>query len=474
MTKKITPRYVDSSQWYHDIIQEAQLADYSPVRGCMVIRPNGYAIWERMQAELDRRFKETGHENLYFPLFIPESFLKKEAQHIEGFAPELAVVTHGGGEKLEEPLVVRPTSETMIWHMYKKWISSYRDLPLLYNQWANVVRWERRTRLFLRTTEFLWQEGHTAHATEKEAREEAMRMLEVYRSFAEEVLSIPVITGTKSGAEKFAGAIDTYSIEGLMHDGKALQMGTSHYLGENFSKAFDVKFQDRDGELKWVHATSWGASTRLIGALIMVHSDDQGLVIPPRLAKRPIVIVPIWKSDEDKIAIRAAAEAIINDVAPLQVHLDDREELTPGFKFNEWELKGIPIRIEMGPRDLKAGTAVVVRRDTGEKTSLPLTSLKTALPALLDTIQRHLYERALKRLHENTHIIDDKEAFASQLELGGFILAHWCEKASCEAAISTETKATIRNIPFSSKDEVGNCIHCGSPSPRRVLFARAY
>ncbi|MGE3953965.1 MAG: proline--tRNA ligase [Parachlamydiales bacterium] len=475
MAQKITPRSTDYSRWYTDIIQHAQLADHSPVRGCMVIRPNGYSIWEKIQAGLDKRFKETGHQNFYCPIFIPQEFITREAKHVEGFAPELAVVTHGGGKELEEPLVVRPTSETMIWHMYKNWISSWRDLPLLYNQWANVVRWEMRTRLFIRTTEFLWQEGHTAHASEEEAIVEATRMLEVYRAFIEEVIGIPLICGRKTEKEKFAGAVETFTMEGLMQDGKALQMGTSHYLGQNFAKAFDVQFQNKQGAMEYVYATSWGTTTRLIGALIMTHSDDQGLVLPPLLAATQIVIVPIWKSDEDKRAIREFVAGLLPTLRKdWQVHFDDREEETPGFKFNEWELKGVPVRLEIGPRDLKNGTMVIARRDTGEKEALPVGQLSERLAWLMQEIQVGLFERARERRDSNTHTIDDYEAFKRQAEEGGFIRGHWCGKTSCEEAIAEETKATIRVIPFDQKEEKGKCLKCGSPSNGRVIFAKAY
>jgi prolyl-tRNA synthetase len=476
MAKKLTSRASDYSKWYNDLVAQAELADHSPVRGCMVIRPNGYAIWERMQADLDGRIKATGHENLYFPLFVPESFLKKEAEHVEGFAPECAVVTHGGGKELEEPLVVRPTSETVIWHMYKSWISSYRDLPLLYNQWANVVRWEMRTRLFLRTTEFLWQEGHTAHAGEEEAREEALNMLEMYRTFCEETLAIPVICGRKTENEKFAGAVDTYSIEGLMQDGKALQMGTSHYLGENFAKAFDVTYQSESGELKHVHATSWGVTTRMIGALIMSHSDDKGLVVPPALARFKAVIVPIWKSEEEKQAIRDFVANLLEQLPPeWQVQFDDREEYKPGYKYNEWELKGIPLRLEIGPRDLREEQVMMARRDTGEKRAVPMGQLHQAMEEWLAAIQTDLLTQSRTRIAENSHQIDDYEAFKAQLEgAGGFLYCHWCGDGVCEKAISDETKATIRNIPFDSPEESGSCIRCGNPSHQRVIFSKAY
>ncbi len=398
MSKGITKRSEDFSQWYIDIVLKAELADYSPVKGCMVIRPNGYGIWENIQKNLDRMFKETGHVNAYFPLLIPESFLKKEAEHVEGFAPECAVVTHGGGKPLEEPLVIRPTSETIIWATYKNWISSYRDLPLLINQWANVCRWEMRTRLFLRTTEFLWQEGHTAHDSYEEAEEEALKMIRVYQRFAEEYLAMPVIVGRKTESEKFAGAVHTYCIEALMQDGKALQAGTSHNLGQNFAKAFDVKFQDRDMELKYVYATSWGVSTRLVGALIMTHSDDKGLVIPPKLAPLPVVIVPIWRSLAEQQQVTDFAKNITKDWDPIFYKIDDRDQYKPGYKFNEWELKGIPLRIEIGPRDVQNKQVVLVRRDTGEKITLSTDNLKGQVDKILKEIQDNLFNTAKKRL----------------------------------------------------------------------------
>ena len=471
MAQKITKRADDYGRWYTDLVQHAKLADYGPVRGCMVIRPNGFAIWEKIQAELDRRFKETGHENLYFPLFIPESFLKKEAEHVEGFAPELAVVTHGGGKELEEPLVVRPTSETMVWHMYKNWINSWRDLPLLYNQWANVVRWEMRTRLFLRTTEFLWQEGHTAHATEGEAREEAERMLEVYRSFIEDVLAIPLVLGRKTAHEKFAGAVDTFTMEGCMQDGKALQMGTSHYLGQNFAKAFDVTFQNKEGELEHVYATSWGVTSRLIGAMIMTHSDDQGLVLPPAIASKKVVIVPIWRSDEDKQVVRAFVEEILKELQGINVYFDDREEYKPGFKFNHWELQGIPLRIEVGPRDVSNGECVVVRRDVKEKQAISIGTLRESIDEMLEAMQKELFEKAVARREEMTSTIDSWDDFE---KAEGFVYAHHYGQTECEVKINEESQKTIRCIPFDAKEEKGSCIKCNNPSERRLLFAKAY
>lgn len=476
MSDKITTRAEEYSRWYTDIILRAELADYGPVRGCMVIRPNGFAIWERIQATLDKMFKDTGHVNAYFPLFMPKSFLDKEAEHVEGFAPECAVVTHAGGSELEEPIVVRPTSEAIIWNMYKRWISSYRDLPLLYNQWANVVRWEMRTRLFLRTTEFLWQEGHTAHATAEEALEECDRMLGVYRTFAEETLAIPVICGRKTEHEKFAGAEHTYTLETLMQDGKALQLCTSHYLGDKFARAFEVQFQDQDGELRHPHATSWGSTTRMIGALIMVHSDDQGLVLPPKIAPTQVVIVPIWKGEEEKIALKEFGQRVVHQLKErFSVRFDDREEVKPGRKFNEWELKGVPLRIEVGPRDLAKGEVVLVRRDTGEKCSIAVEAIDEKIPALLEAIQCNLFERARAFRDSLTFSLDDYQLFKEKVETeNGFYHLHWCGDTLCENKISDETKATIRCIPFESKEERGSCIRCGKPSERRYLFAKAY
>jgi prolyl-tRNA synthetase len=476
MKKGITKRSEDFSRWYTDVIVEARLADYSPVKGCMVIRPNGYALWEKMQSCLDKMFKETGHENAYFPLLIPESFLEKEAEHVEGFAPECAVVTHGGGKKLEEPLVIRPTSETIIWAMFKKWIMSYRDLPLLINQWCNVLRWEMRTRLFLRTTEFLWQEGHTAHATAEEAEEEARRMLNIYRTFAEDYAAIPVVIGRKSEREKFAGALHTYTIEGLMQDGKALQAGTSHNLGQNFAKAFDVTFQDRQGKQQLVYATSWGMSTRMIGALIMTHGDDQGLILPPRLAPLSVVLIPIFKGKEGHGKILDFLEQIAASLdGEVSYRLDAREEYTPGWKFNEWERVGVPVRIEAGPRDLQRGEVVVVRRDTGEKISLAKNTVGEKLRELLKEIQASLYERALKFKNKNTTTVDTYQAFNEVVsEQGGFVYAHWCGNAECEDLIKQDTMATIRCIPLDSEGDSGACVRCGKESGKRVYFAKAY
>lgn len=476
MAERITKRSEDYSKWYTDIIIQARLADYSPVKGCMVIRPNGYALWEKIQGYLDGMFKESGHVNAYFPLFIPESFMQKEAEHVEGFSPECAVVTHGGGSLLEEKLYVRPTSETIIWSMYKKWIMSYRDLPVLINQWANVVRWEKRTRLFLRTTEFLWQEGHTAHATYDEAEEETWRILEIYRKFAEEYLAIPVITGKKSESEKFAGALHTYAIEAMMQDRKALQAGTSHNLGQNFARAFDVKFQDKDGSVKTVWATSWGVSTRLIGALIMAHSDDNGLILPPKLATRQVVIIPIWRQEDEKSRVMDYANKIRQEISrDLNVILDDREQFKPGFKFAEWELQGIPLRIEIGPKDEAAKQAVVVRRDSREKTFVSGNDIRNKIAEQLVRMQKEMFSKALKFREENTFQVNTYNKFKQQIEdPGGFLNSHWCGQARCEEKIKEDTKATIRIIPFKRDDEKGTCICCGAESQGRVIFARAY
>ncbi|TVR34718.1 MAG: proline--tRNA ligase [Balneolaceae bacterium] len=488
MAKRITDRKEDYSQWYLDVIKEAQLAEHSPVRGCMVIRPTGYAIWENMKSALDQMFKDTGHENAYFPLFIPKSFLSKEAQHVEGFAKECAVITHsrlrsveGGVEvdpnsKLDEELIVRPTSETIIWDSYRNWIQSYRDLPILINQWANVVRWEMRTRLFLRTMEFLWQEGHTAHATKEEAVEEAERMLEVYRTFAEEFMAMPVITGTKSESERFAGAIDTYCIEALMQDGKALQAGTSHFLGQNFAKAFDVKFQDQDGEHKYVWATSWGVSTRLIGGLIMTHSDDNGLVIPPKLAPVQLVVVPIYRGDDQRKLVLEYAQPIIDSIKAkgISVKLDNRDNFKPGWKFAEHEAKGIPLRIAIGPRDVENNNLELARRDTLEKSIVPSAGIAEYVEELLDTIQNDLFKAAKKRMDDNTREVNSYEEFQIEIEKGGFIYAHWDGTAETEEKIKEETKATIRCITVIEDPQPGTCMVSGKPSEQKVLFARSY
>lgn len=490
MSKGITSREVDYSQWYNELVVKADLAEHSAVRGCMVIKPYGYAIWEKMQAALDKMFKDTGHSNAYFPLFIPKSFFSKEASHVEGFATECAVVTHyrlkndGTGNiivdeeaKLEEELIVRPTSETIIWNTYKGWIESYRDLPILVNQWANVVRWEMRTRLFLRTAEFLWQEGHTAHATAEEAIEETERMLGVYADFAENWMAVPVVKGKKTETERFAGALDTMCIEALMQDGKALQAGTSHFLGQNFAKAFDVKFTTKEGKLDHVWATSWGVSTRLMGALIMAHSDDQGLVLPPKLAPIHVVIVPIYKTEEERAQIGELADQLIAELKPqgLTVKFDDRDTHRPGFKFAEWELKGVPLRIAVGARDMANGTVELARRDIQTKETVSQEGLSARIVGLLDEIQESIYNKALKFRQENTKEVDTYEEFKRVLdETPGFISAHWDGTAETEKRIKEETKATIRCIPLDSKDEAGQCILTGKPSQRRVLFARAY
>jgi prolyl-tRNA synthetase len=491
MSKEITKREKDYSQWYNDLILKAGLADYSAVRGCMVIKPYGFALWENMRDQLDKRFKETGHQNAYFPLFIPKSFLSKEAAHVEGFAKECAVVTHyrlindpnGGGiivdpeAKLEEELIIRPTSETIIWNTYKSWIQSYRDLPLLINQWANVVRWEMRTRLFLRTTEFLWQEGHTAHATAQEAIDETLQMLNVYAEFAEEWMAIPVIKGVKSINERFAGAEDTYCIEALMQDGKALQAGTSHFLGQNFAKAFDVKFSDKQNKLDYVWATSWGVSTRLIGALVMAHSDDEGLVLPPKLAPIQVVFIPIYKGEEQKNLIdEKVKELMIKFKAiGIKVKYDDNDNNRPGWKFAEYEMKGVPVRIAIGARDLEKNVVEVARRDTKEKMTVSIDGLAEAIHVLLNDIQEIIYSKAKKFRDENISRADTWDEFEKLLDgPGGFISAHWDGTAETEDKIKELTKATIRCIPLNNIQEEGKCILTGNPSKERVLFARAY
>ncbi|WP_312696636.1 proline--tRNA ligase [Sphingobacterium mizutaii] len=490
MSKGITSRSEDYSQWYNDLVIKADLAEYSAVRGCMVIKPYGYAIWERMQATLDKRFKETGHSNAYFPLFIPKSFFSKEASHVEGFATECAVVTHyrlkndGNGNiivdedaKLEEELIVRPTSETIIWNTYRGWIESYRDLPILVNQWANVVRWEMRTRLFLRTAEFLWQEGHTAHATSEEAIAEAEQMLEVYAEFAEGTLAVPVVRGRKTENERFAGAIDTLCIEALMQDGKALQAGTSHFLGQNFAKAFDVKFTSKEGKLDYVWATSWGVSTRLMGALIMAHSDDQGLVLPPKLAPTQVVIVPIYKTDEEKANLDAYVDQLTAALKQLDIRVkyDDRDTQRPGFKFAEWELKGVPLRVALGSRDMQNGTVELARRDTQTKETVQQAGLPDRIAALLGEIQDNIYNKALTYRDEHISEVNSYDEFKQVLEeKGGFISAHWDGTVETEKRVKEETKATIRCIPLDAKEEEGVCIFTGKPSKQRVLFAKAY
>ncbi len=471
----------DFSQWYLDVIRKAQLADESPVRGCMIIRPYGYALWENMQRLLDDRIKATGHQNAYFPLFIPESFLKKEAEHVEGFAPEVAWVTRGGGEELAEPLAIRPTSEAIIGYMYAKWVQSYRDLPLLYNQWANVVRWEKRTRPFLRTSEFLWQEGHTAHRTEEEAETETLKILiDVYQDFIEKELAIPVITGQKSDAERFAGAARTYSLEAMMGDGKALQAGTSHNLGQNFAKGFGIQFQDVDGERKYAWTTSWGASTRLVGGLIMVHGDEAGLQMPPRVAPIQVIIVPIWRKEQERQAVAEAVSALETRLrqAGLRIHTDWREE-TPGFKFNDWELRGVPLRLEVGPKDVQNHQAVLVRRDSRPRAKEMVAQEQVALRAqqLLGEIQENLYRRALEFRKSRTYRAEDfatLERLMADREHLGFVEAWWCGDGACEAEIKAKTQATIRNIPLAQPGGEGACVYCGRPATRWAIFAKAY
>ncbi|MCR4402449.1 MAG: proline--tRNA ligase [Firmicutes bacterium] len=471
----IASKAEDFSQWYTDVILKSELADYAPVRGCMVIRPYGYTLWENMQARLDARIKATGHKNAYFPLFIPESFLRREAQHVEGFAPEVAWVTRAGSEDLAEPLVVRPTSETVIGYMYSKWIKSWRDLPVLINQWANVVRWEKTTRLFLRTSEFLWQEGHTCHRTAEEAEEETIKMLEVYRSFLTEDLAIPVVAGRKTEKEKFAGAVRTYSVEALMTDGRALQAGTSHNLGQNFAKVFDITFLDQDDQLKHVWQTSWGVSTRLIGGIIMVHGDERGLALPPRVAPTQVVIVPIAPSAARETVLAMARDIRTRLERVCRVDMDAREEFSPGWKFNEWELKGVPVRLEIGPRDIKAGQVVLVRRDTGEKMTAGIDHLERAVEDLLASVQRGLYERAKRFMDQNTHRLEDYDEFKRIMETQrGFVYAPWCGHQECEVAVKEEIGATIRCIPLESKDSSGRCIRCGSETDLWVYFAKAY
>ncbi len=490
MSEKITTRSADYSQWYNDIVVQADLAEHSDVRGCMVIKPHGYAIWEKIQGTLDKMFKDTGHVNAYFPLFIPKSYLSKEASHVEGFAKECAVVTHyrlkaspdGKGvivdpdAKLEEELIVRPTSETIIWNTYKGWIQSYRDLPLLINQWANVVRWEMRTRLFLRTTEFLWQEGHTAHATAEEAIQETEQMLNVYADFVENHMCIPVLKGVKTPNERFAGAIDTYCIEALMQDGKALQAGTSHFLGQNFAKAFEVKFATKQGTQEYVWATSWGVSTRLMGALIMTHSDDKGLVLPPKLAPIQVVIVPIYKGDEQLAQIVAKAKEIAQNLKSvgITVKIDDDDTKKPGWKFAEYELKGVPVRLGLGPRDLENNQVELARRDTGTKETVSLENIETTITSILDQIHTNLFEKAKKHREDNSHVVNSYEEFKQALDKGGFVYAHWDGTSETEDKIKEETKATIRCIPLDNKLENGTCMVTGNPSTQRVVFARAY
>ena len=480
--KKVTPRSEDFAAWYNDICLRAELADYSPVRGCIVFRPDGFAIWEALRDELDKRIKKTGARNAYFPLFIPKSFLEKEAQHVEGFAPEVAVVTHGGGKELEEPLIVRPTSETIINHMFSQWIRSHRDLPMMLNQWANVVRWEMRTRMFLRTTEFLWQEGHTAHATREEAERETLTILELYRKFVEEFLAIPLIVGRKSAAERFPGAVETYAIEGLMGDGRALQCGTSHFLGQNFSKSFETRYLDDQNQMQFVWQTSWGVSTRLLGAIVMAHGDDQGLRLPPAVASTQAVIVPIWRKPEEGEKVMAAARAMFDSLeqANIRVRLDTREGLTPGFKFNDWEMRGVPVRIEIGPRDVASGEAVLARRDKSgpdAKSKASMTTIAETVSAMLATIQASLYTQAKTAMVANTREFDDYDAFKKHMEGeggGGFADLYWCGNPACETRIREETKATCRAIPLEQDTQPGKCLVCGESATERAFFAKSY
>ena len=488
--KDLTKRADNYSQWFNDLVVKADLAEQSAVRGCMVIKPYGYAIWEKMQQQLDKMFKETGAQNAYFPLLIPKSFLSREAEHVEGFAKECAVVTHyrlktdpsGTGvivdpeARLEEELIIRPTSETIIWNTYRNWINSYRDLPLLVNQWANVFRWEMRTRMFLRTAEFLWQEGHTAHATSEEAQAEAIKMLNVYAEFAEKYMALPVVKGVKTANERFAGALETYTIEAMMQDGKALQSGTSHFLGQNFAKAFDVKFINKDNQLDYVWATSWGVSTRLMGALIMTHSDDNGLVLPPKLAPIQVVIIPIYKNEEQLKVVDEKVNPIVENLKKLgiSVKYDNADNKRPGFKFADYELKGVPVRLVIGARDIANNTVEVMRRDTLEKETVTLDGIEDTVVKLLDEIQAGIFNKALKHREECTYMVDTWEDFKAQIEKGGFVLAHWDGTTETEEKIKEETKATIRCIPMDSKEEEGKCIYTGKPSNRRVIFARNY
>jgi prolyl-tRNA synthetase len=478
--KALTTRAEDFSAWYNDVIARAELADYSPVRGCMVIRPNGYAIWEQMQRALDGMFKDTGHQNAYFPLFIPQSFLAREAEHVEGFAPETAVVTHGGGKELEEPLVVRPTSETIIYAMYAKWIQSYRDLPLLINQWANVVRWEMRTRLFLRTTEFLWQEGHTAHATEDEAEQETLMILGLYRKVMEEWMAMPVLTGRKTDSERFAGALRTYSCEALMQDNRALQAGTSHNLGQNFARVFDVTYQTADGRLDYVWNTSWGVSTRLVGGLIMTHSDDKGLVCPPRLAQWQVVIVPIYRTEEERGSVMQAADELVRELrsAQIRVHLDARDDMKPGAKYYEWEARGVPLRLEIGPRDLAAGSVMLARRTGGKKEPVSVVGLARRMQQEMDDMQAALLQAAHQRREAASRRGATKEEFIARMAgEGGFVYGGFCGDNACEAEIKEQTKATIRVLPdveFRSPVAPVTCLWCNRPSVAEAVWAKAY
>jgi prolyl-tRNA synthetase len=477
--EKLTPRSENFSDWYNELVLKAELADYSPVRGCMVVRPYGWTLWENIQQALDKRFKDTGHVNAAFPLFIPMSFLEKEKEHVEGFAPELAVVTHGGGQKLEEPLVVRPTSETVIGYMYSKWIKSWRDLPILINQWGNVVRWELRTKLFLRTAEFYWQEGHTAHADEQEAREETLRMLDVYADFAINEAAVPVIRGIKSETEKFAGAVMSTTIEAMMGDTKALQSGTSHYLGQNFAKAFDIQFLDQNNTLQYCHTTSWGLSTRFIGAIIMTHGDDQGLVLPPRLAPIQVVIVPIYKNVDEKARVMEVTDRVFKELkaAGIRLKVDDREEVTPGFKYNDWEMRGVPLRMEIGPKDVEKGSVALARRDIpgrDGKTFVTQQNIAATVSEMLVTIQAALLAKATAFRDSNIHDPQDYEEL-KQVVQNGWAFSYWCESKACEAKVKDDTKASTRCIPIEGQpDHAGQCIVCGAEAKRKVYFAKSY
>ncbi|WP_019910448.1 proline--tRNA ligase [Paenibacillus sp. HW567] len=473
---EITPQGEDFSRWYIDVIKKADLMDYSPVRGCIVFKPDGFEIWEHIQEEMNRRFKDTGHRNAYFPMFIPESFFQKEKDHIEGFNPELPWVTEAGGDKLEERLAIRPTSETMIGHMYSKWIQSYRDLPVLINQWANVVRWEKRTLPFIRTSEFLWQEGHTAHENETEAREETMQMLEIYRDFVEGYLAIPVITGQKTPSERFAGAVDTYSIEAMMKDGRAVQAGTSHYLGTKFAVAFEIQYLSRDNVLEYVHTTSWGTSTRLIGSMIMVHGDDRGLALPPKVAPTQVIMIPIGPP-KTRDAVIARTDELFKELksAGVRVRVDDRADVTPGWKFNEYEMRGVPVRLELGPRDMENGVCVLVSRISGEKKVIQQANLVEEVQAMLEQVHNEMFERALKFREDHFYSVDTlDEMKASMEEKRGFALAGWCGSEECESKVKEETGATSRNIPFNPAETKQVCICCGKPSEHTVVFAKAY
>ncbi len=476
VAKGVTKQSVDYSKWYTDVVLKGELADYGPVKGTMIIRPYGYAIWESIKAAADKMFKETGHVNAYFPMFIPESFMKKEAEHVEGFAPECAVVTHGGGKKLEESLYVRPTSETIIWWAYKKWINSYRDLPILINQWANVVRWEMRTRLFLRTTEFLWQEGHTAHASAEEAEEETRKMIDVYRQLAEDHLAIPVYVGRKTDAEKFAGAVHTYCIEAMMGDKKALQAGTSHNLGQNFAKAFDVKFLSKENKQEFVYATSWGVSTRLVGGLIMAHGDDKGLILPPKVAPYQVVIIPIARKEEDRIAVMEKVDQIAKELIDnnIRIKVDDNTQQSPGWKFNQYEMQGVPVRMEIGPKDVEKGHVVIVRRDTGVKEFIPMDEITTKIVDLMPQMQQDLFDKALAFREANTVVVDNYDDFKKAIDAGNFVKAFWAGTGEMEAKIQKETKATVRCIPFDQEEGTGKCFYSGEEANEIAIFGKSY